>query len=141
MPNTTLDTAVLDAIIRNSDGNVEKAVAKAAFAVEGRAKVNIQQMEAIDTGALLNSVYTSLRDGGGEDAMAAARARNPDAQVSALPKPPDNATAYVGPSVEYGAAVHFGTNTMAGRPYLLEALRQTERMFRDLLGVAVTNGK
>lgn len=143
MPTSTqLDTRVLDAIIKNLPGNVADNIKKAAFAIEGRAKVNIQTMEAIDTGALLNSVAVSLREGGDvSEAQAAARGRNAEAAIVDLPVPRESSVAFVGPTVEYGADVHYGTTTMAGRPFLLEAVRQTEEEFRKLMGKVVTNGR
>lgn len=140
--SATLDTSVLDSILRNLDGNVADAIAKAGFAVEGRTKVNIQQMDAIDTGALLNSVYTSLANGSESNgAIAEARSRRSGVEISELPVPRDNHTAYVGPSVEYAAEVHFGSGTMAGRPFLLNAVRDTEKEFQKMIGEAVTNGR
>lgn len=131
-----LDTRVLDAIIKNLDGNVTNAVAKAAFAVEGRAKVKAP----VDTGALRASIYVSMKRGSkGNEAMSAAKARRPEANVAALPTPRDNHTAYVGPSVEYGQEVEMGSATRSGTPYLRPALRETEHEMRELLGKAVRN--
>jgi hypothetical protein len=137
---TELDTKVLDAIIKNLGGNVANAVAKGAFTVEAKTKINIQQMEAIDTGALLNGTSTSLMRGGTmQDGIAEARTRNPDATIIELPIPRDDHTAYVGPVVEYGPEVHFGNTRMAGRPFLSKAVRETEDEFRKLLADAVVN--
>lgn len=134
----TLDTRVLDAIVRNLGGNVADAVAKAAFAIEARAKVRAP----VDTGALRASIYTSLAGGGrSSDAMADARSRNPDVETTPLPVPRDKHTAYVGPSVEYATALEFGSAGRAAQPYLIPAVRETEAEFRKLLGKAVTNGR
>lgn len=134
--SVTLDTRVLDAIIKNLDGNVTNAVAKAAFAVEGRAKIKAP----VDTGALRASIYVSMKRGGkGNEAMSAARARRPEAKVQALPTPHDEHVAYIGPSVEYAQEVEMGGHGRAGRPYLQPALRETEAEFRELLGQAVRN--
>jgi hypothetical protein len=126
MPSQTeLDTRVLDAIIKNLGGNVANAVAKAA---------------PVDTGALRASIYTSLQNGvRGTDAMGEAHARNPQVETHPLPTPNDNHTAYVGPSVEYGAAIELGSVRRAGTPYLQPAVRETEDEFRKLLGDAVVN--
>lgn len=132
----TLNTNVLDAIIKNLGGNVAEGVAKAAFAIEARAK----QKAPVDTGALRASIYTSLKDGGmGNKAMGEARALRPDALTQALPVPRDDHTAYVGPSVEYGPSVELGSVRRAGTPYLQPAVRETEQEFRKLLGDAVAN--
>ena len=134
----TLDTRVLDRMIRETGGNVAEAVAKTAISVEARAKVKVQQMDAIDTGALLSSIYTELKGRSDYDrARAEARARRPGVVTDALPQPQNDHTAHVGPSVEYGAAVEFGSRNMPGRPFLLEAVRQTERDFRENLSKAV----
>ena len=133
-----LDTSVLDRMIKHTGGNVAEAVAKTAFAVEARGKIQIQQMDAIDTGALLNGMSTSLKSGGDmTQNVAKARALNPDAKITPLPIPKDDHTAYVGPTVEYAADVHFGNTRMAGRPFMLQAVRDTERDFRENLSKAV----
>ena len=151
MPTSTqLDTRVLDAIIRNLDGNVSDAVAKAAFAIEGRAKLKAP----VDTGALRASIHVSMkRKSGFDDAKASAIQRSTRKNGAGvvrvlksenfvqLPEPKDDATAYVGPSVEYGAPVELGSATRAGTPYLLPAVREVEAEFRKLLGKAVTNGQ
>ncbi len=148
--STTLDTSVLDAIIRNLDGNVENAVAKAAFAIEGKAKLKAP----VDTGALRASIHVSMkRSSGFDDAKASATQRSQrkngaglfkplkDENFVQLPMPRDDATAYVGPSVEYGASVELGSATRAGTPYLQPAVREVEDDFRKLLASAVKNGK
>lgn len=143
MPKRTssqLDTKKLDSILARVDGNTADKVAKTAFMIEARAKVNIVEMGAVDTGALLNSVGVSLNAGGDvRAAMSAARALNPDANPEALPVPRDNHTAHVGPTVEYAADVHFGSGTMPGRPFLLEAVRATEKEFYAMFGDVVTD--
>jgi hypothetical protein len=134
--NITLDTRVLDRLIKRLNGNVTDAVAKTAFAVEGRAKIKAP----VDTGALRASIYVSMKRGSkGNEAMAAARARRPEAIIEGLPVPRDEHTAYVGPSVEYGASVELGSARRAGTPYLQPAVRETEREFRQFLADAVTD--
>lgn len=133
---TELDTRKLDNILKRLGGNVADTVAKAAFAIEGKAKINAP----VDTGALRASIYTSLKDGGrGNAAMSAASALNPEVVTEALPVPRDSHTAYVGPSVEYGADVELGTNRRPGTPYLQPAVRDTEREFYAMLGDAVVD--
>lgn len=133
----TLDTKVLDAIIKNLGGNVEQAVAKAAFAIEGRAK----RKAPVDTGALRASIYVSMQGHAdrSSQAMAEAHSRRPGVTTNALPVPRDKQTAFVGPSVEYGQEVELGGATRAGTPYLQPAVRETEAEFRKLLGDAVVN--
>lgn len=126
-----LDTRVLDALIRNLDGNVEEAVAKAAFAVEGRAKLK----SPIDTGANRASIAVSM------NRKAPNVQRFAGVNYVELPTPSDNHTAYVGPTTEYGASLELGTSRRAATPYLLPAVRETEAEFRKMLGEAVTDGK
>lgn len=149
MPVTTeVDTRILDAIIRNLGGNVADTIAKVALTVETKAKLRAP----VDTGALRASIYTSLKDNDGfgearSEAMARSTRRNGAGQIHPLgaknfvelPKPKDNHTAYVGPSVEYGAAVELGTAQRSGTPYLQPAVRETESEFQEMLGKAVTN--
>ena len=125
------DTRVLNNIVRNHKGNVAGEVRRAAFAIEGRAKINAP----VDTGALRASIHVSLQE---ESPPVQQR---PDVQYVELPRPRDNHTAHVGPSVEYGAAVELGTHNRSGRPYLLPALRAVEDEYRRGLGKAVSNGK
>lgn len=134
--SVTLDTKRLDAILRNLAGNVEDAVAKAGFAIEGRAKIKAP----VDTGALRASIYTAMQRNSGEQAMGKAKALNPDATTVALPTPTDRHTAHVGPSVEYGAAIELGSVRRGATPYLLPALREVERDFAKWIGEAVTDG-
>lgn len=137
---TQLDTRVLDGILKQAEPNARDAVMKAAFSIEAHAKVNIQQMDAIDTGALLNSVYTSVQgQSNGQAAMSQAQALNPDAETVPLPVPNGPLKAHIGPSMEYSADVHFGTDTMPGRPYLLDAVTQVEREFAGMFKKVVTN--
>lgn len=135
--SVTLDTSRLDSILRKLDGNVADAIAKTGFAVEGRAKIKAP----VDTGALRASIYTSLAGGGrSDDAMADALSRRPGVELSPLPVPRDNHTAYVGPSVEYAAELEFGSAGRAAQPYLLPAVRETEKEFLKMIGKAAVDG-
>lgn len=138
MGDAKLDTKVLDALIANLDGNMTDAVTKAALMVEQRAKLRAP----VQTGALRASIYVSMRrSSNGVAAMNNARLRRPGVKTQALPTPSNDFTAFVGPSVEYGAEVELGAARRAGTPYLQPALRETERDIRDLLARAVKNGK
>lgn len=134
--NVTVDTTKLDSILKHLDGNMANAVAKAAFAVEAEAKLNAP----VDTGALRASIYTSLHNGGrGSQAMAQARSLRPEAVTEALPTPRTGNTAYVGPSVEYGAEVELGSARRPGTPYLQPAVRAVEGQFKKFLADAVVD--
>lgn len=139
MPKQTeLDTRILDDILKHLDGNTADKIAKAAFAVEGRAKTKIP----VDTGAARASIHTSLSSGDrSDDAMADASVRRPGVELTPLPVPRDSHTAYVGPSVEYAAALEFGSAGRAAQPYLVPAVRETEAEFRAMWKDVVTDGR
>lgn len=146
MPNTRVevDTTVLDRILRQLDGNVDKGVRSLAFSVEARAKAQIRLMRAIDTGALLNSVYTRTKKGAYSEGAAASeqavharvRALRPGVELEQLPIPRQH-EAFVGPSVRYAISVHYGDTRRSGRPYLQQAVndigREMEQHFRDVV--------
>lgn len=135
--NIHLDTRVLDSLIKNLDGNVGQAVAKAAFTVEAKAKVRAP----VDTGALRASIYVSMAGMNEEaGALAQAQALRPEAQAAPLPVPRDSQTAHIGPSVEYAEAVELGTSRRSGHPYLQPAFRETEEDMKNLLRQAVNGG-
>lgn len=132
--SSKLDITRLNELIKNVPGNVQDAVAKAAFMVEGRAKVKAP----VDTGALRASIYVSMkRQSKGNEAMSAAKARRPEAITTPLPVPREDAVAHVGPSVSYGQEVEMGSSRRAGTPYLQPALRETEDDLKKLLTRAV----
>lgn len=113
-----INTGRLNRILRSLAGNRREAVAKLALEVETQAKANIVQQDIVDTGALLNSVYTELPGANNfAAAKAAVESRNPDAVVAQLPAAADD-EAHVGPSVEYAIYHEFGTSKMGARPYL-----------------------
>lgn len=128
-----LDTKVLDNLIKHLNGNVEEAVNKTGFVVEGKAKLRAP----VDTGALRASIYTSIK-GRATTAMNKARSLRPDAGIVPLPTPDNNHTVYVGPSVEYGHLIELGESNRPARPYLLPAVREAERELMELLKKAVT---
>lgn len=133
---TQIDTKKLDAILKHLGGNTTDAVAKAAFTIEGKAKLRAP----VDTGALRASIYVSMkRTDNASRAMSAARARRPQAEIGPLPVPRDDHTAYIGPSVSYGQAIELGSVRRSGTPFLQPAVRETEDEFRKLLGKAVKN--
>lgn len=144
-----VDTTRLDRILANLDGNVADNLAAVGFSVEAKAKVNIQRMHAIDTGALLNSVYTRTASGQRQNNRntsfgaieSEVHGRNPDALTVELPAPESNHTVHVGPSVNYAIDVHGGTTRMVGRPFLAQAVRDVESELAEAMGDAITDGR
>ena len=125
----TVDKRKLDAIIAQFGGNVSQAVRTIAFSIEAKAKIKCP----VDTGALRSSIMvrTYERYGGMVNVVGRSGAGRQE-----LPQPPDAATAYVGPTMEYGVYVELGTGRRRAKPYLVPAVRETEReiaeAFKDI---------
>ena len=83
-----------------SEKTVEKlkrALIAGGNAIVTKARQNITTQKAIDTGTLRNSVVSNQNFGGG------------------------NLEVVVGPTVDYGVYVEYGTSKMRDRPYLIPA--------------------
>lgn len=126
----TLDTRRLENILKQLPGRTEDVIDALAFKVEAEAKRIVIEKDIIDTGALLNSVYTRRGK----------RAVNYPSVVGSpereeLPEPTGPYVAYIGPSVEYALLQELGGSGRAGRPYMVPALRAVEgqitEMFKD----------
>ena len=118
----TIDKRKMDAILKAFDGNVSRAVRTIAFSVEGKAKIKCP----VDTGALRSSIIVRTYEGaGGEE----------------LPAPADGATAYVGPTMGYGIYVELGTKRSRAQPYLVPAVRETEREIAGHFAGVVSDGR
>lgn len=107
-----LDMSELLSIEANLMSRAEEIISKCAFLVEGKAK----SKAPVDTGALKNSIYTSLY-------------RSSAGAGYKLPIPDSPLIAYVGPTVDYGIYVEFGTYKMAAQPYLWPAVVETNTEF------------
>lgn len=129
MNTIKLDTREMDRIIKQSGLKARQVVKRLAFKVEGSAKMRAKLV----TGALRNSIYT-VADGydGYERAASSAKAANPKVQTSPIPKPSDKDVAHVGPCVDYGAYVEFGTSRGApSQPYLYPAIEEITSEFNS----------
>lgn len=123
----TLDTKMLDAIVRDCDKKAEQILRKLAFEVEGKAK----QLAPYDTTALRNSIYTQTDKYDGYDkAVSEVASKRPDAKVHRNPKP-GKGEAIVGPCVEYGIYQEFGTSKMAAQPYMTPAVEAIRNKFES----------
>lgn len=112
-----IDTRELDRLIRELPGNRRLVVRKVAFAVKARARLKAP----VDTGALYNSIYVRLGKSG----------EMPAQGTQPLPQPGDDDTAHVGPSVDYGGYVEFGTSKMGAQPYLQPAVNDVAEELRS----------
>ena len=137
-----VDTSRLNRILRNLNDNTGKATRATAFVIEAKAKQNIQTMQAIDTGSLLNSIYTRTSSGAYESGQRVASVPpipNNEAERQELPRPKSN-EATVGPSVNYGIYVELGANGVSPRPYLAQAVRDTTNELASHFEDVVTDG-
>lgn len=132
--SVSVDTSVLDRLIKQMPGEVSKNIRAIAFGIEGKAKLKAP----VDTGALRASIYTRI---GNEDSFGAVasdvHSRNREAEMVQLPKPESNLVAYIGPSVNYGIDVELGTRRRAATPYLTPAVREAERELSAAMGKAI----
>lgn len=105
----------------------DKVVRKTAFDIEGRAK----DLAPVDTGALKNSIYVKF--GGGEStynrAQVAASTMNPESGLLPEMARPEAHTATIGPAVEYGIFLEFGTRSMPAQPYMTPAAEAARGAF------------
>lgn len=112
--SVTVDTTRLNRIIRTCDGEMADVIATVAFAIERIYKINVP----VDTGATRSSTFTKLKRGGHQPAQ-----RDGVVYVD-LPEPQSDLEAIVGPTTEYAIDIELGTNRMAARPVLTQAVEQ-----------------
>lgn len=86
--------AELDAANARLGSLATAVVTKTAYDVEADTKSTIISMDAVDTGAMLNSVSTDITTGG------------------------SSVESETGPTVEYAIYVHDGTSVVAPRPFM-----------------------
>lgn len=110
------EMAAYSAKLRHASGTVgaraSAVLRKTAYDIEADAKQLIQAYDAVDTGAMLNSVSTTIAGDGRNGVM----------------------TAEIGPTVEYAIYVHEGTSRMPGRPFLTDAYDRRIGPFEQVLG-------
>jgi hypothetical protein len=154
----TLDTKLLDQIVRATGKIREDAVREAALSVQDKAQKNVggsggSGLRAVDTGSLNNSIYTTMSF----DSQSMPNLKSPVRSKKTgqlidiaskrvrLPKPKSGrhvSSAHVGPSVNYGIYVEMGTtsNKAGPRPFLGTAMGNVEKEMREELK-RLRNGK
>ncbi len=111
--------AKLRRLARAGEGrSVRKALYAGGLVIEGRAKVNIQARNLVDTGFLLNSVYTATRDEGDYGQAGTAAGEGQEMLPRAQPGPEE---AIVAVGADYGIYHEMGTRKMAPRPFMRPA--------------------
>lgn len=117
-----------------------------AFAIQEQAQQNIQEVGAIDTGALRSSIYTETdREDGRIAAISEAKTKAASVGVSGKPGNPDaiaspgtqisgGLMAKVGVAMEYGLYIEMGTVKMGARPFLFPAANQVGGQAEQIVG-------
>ena len=133
-----IDTRKLNDIIKKLPGNRDKAIRAVAFSIERKAKVKAP----VDTGALRASIYTRTAKGSysSNEQMSGIPEVQSDAQRETLP-PVREGEAVVGPSVNYGIHVEFGTRRQRAQPYLGPAVNSTAKELAEHLKDVCTGGE
>ena len=121
-----LTPAQLAAELRRRQGiirsNLEPKMMKAAANVEGRAKIYCTPGESPYPKAPYQTGF--LRR----------------AMTSGVIKEGDAVVGVVGNGMSYAVAVHEGSSRMAGRPFILDAIKDEKETTAAILGEAVTEG-
>lgn len=113
----------LPKIARAAPARAQTVVDKYAHLIQREAQRQIQVMQAIDTGAMLNSAYVATRRHSAyAKAMAAAKATRPQAPVLPGVRPTRDLEAIIAFAVRYAIYVHDGSKGRSGRPFLLQAM-------------------
>lgn len=123
-----VDTKKLNDILKKLPGNRDKAVRAIAFSIEGKTKRNITRLKLVDTGAMLNSVYTRTAKGSYVNGQATGEMPElpGEAQRQTLPSVKEG-EAVVGPTVEYAIYHEFGTRYITARPFLVPAVNEAAK--------------
>lgn len=145
----TLDTKVLDRIIRNTDNIRRDTIETTARTVEDIAKKNVQGnaaggLKAVDTGSLVNSIYVTFSWQSQSIPDLKDKVRSPKTgrivnigeRRAEIPRPPASSSqdvARIGPSVDYGIYVELGTTRMSARPYMRNSIEKVEDDMRRQL--------
>lgn len=117
--------------IKDATQQVLEAV---AFQVEGLAKINIQQNGQIDTGYMLNSVYTVTPQSSGFAAAAgAAGARNPNAAMESAPTVAEGAAVVVGANYAIYQEVRLPFLYPAAEEAARQAGGTAEQIYREVV--------
>lgn len=114
---TDADKAHLEVVADHTDEAIEalgRAIGRALEAIGIEAESDAANLCPVDTGRLRNSITHTI-DAGGKAAL-------------------------IGTNVEYAQAVHNGTSTRKGQPFLVDAVRQNADKYRRIAKAALENG-
>lgn len=104
-------------LITALDEAMKELVVKAAHDIEAASKAHIRANDQIDTGNMVNGVYTvTASEGSAYPGGASEHLAEP------APSPPDEYTAYVGYAADYSAYQNYGTRFQPARPFVEPAV-------------------
>lgn len=141
----TLDR--FDEVLGASERLKDKAAKALGFALQEEAQSNIQAVGAIDTGAMLNSVYTETSSSGSQREHAITRAKSiggDDVPLGEASSAPRAGQAKVALAVAYAVYVEMGVENafnrgirIPGRPFLMPAAETIKRDASRIVGEIV----
>lgn len=104
-------------LIARQDKLLSLAVTKTCFDLEAAIKAKIRANGQIDTGFMVNSVYSRTYDSSTYSNVG--QPTKKDAQAfDEVERPSDNKTGYVAIAASYGIYQNYGTRFQPGRPFL-----------------------
>lgn len=134
----TMDLTKLEKLLKNSPEHFDKAIRATGFQVEAKAKT----LAPVDTGALRNSIHTVTHDDSTFSQAVGRIQKRKKSRAAAeraveIPKPDKPMVARVGPGMEYGIYLEFGTSRMAARPYMFPAVQGVEKFLKHYVTKAL----
>lgn len=137
MTEWILDDRKLQELIAKSPDLVDQAIRATAQDVRGKAVGNIQSMDAIDTGATMNSVFVKdNKTNGYSEAASKAQGARPDSEpVDGTPEAPGPMTAYVSAATNYAIWIELGSsrNQTPPKPFLSQATETADTSFEKYI--------
>lgn len=107
---------------------IKELVVKAAHDVEARSKALIRANHQIDTGNMVNGVYTVTASEGSTYPGGATKDL-----ADPAPAPEDEYTAYVGYAAGYSPYQNYGTRFQPARPFVEPAVDEVQASINDAL--------
>jgi hypothetical protein len=144
--SVTLKLDKFDITQKNIREGVANGIEALAFAIQEQAQQNIQDVGAIDTGAMRSSVYTKTRHSDSRDKAIADAVAMGKSSTAKSPKGhavpiagegtqiDGDLEAKVGVGVEYGIYVEMGTGSMGARPFLIPAALELGQKADQVIG-------
>ncbi len=104
-------------IVKELDQAQSDVVRRTAFQLQAAMQTKIRANGQIDTGFMVNSVYTRTYTDSTYSGIGAPTHKHV-APFEQVERPPDDKTAYVAVAARYGFWQNYGTHKMAARPFL-----------------------